>query len=103
MPTLMFPVFVVSHPTSAGPRNPPRFPSALIMPRAPPEIPGGNNRGGIAQNGPCMDFVNTPVSTSSANDNHIWCGKSVANQKKTPNPASDSEVQSLRFLVLSDR
>jgi hypothetical protein len=41
MPNFKSPVLEASQPINDGPRNPPKLPKALMMPRDPPESPGG--------------------------------------------------------------
>src|SRR5438552_9080188 len=99
----MLPVRVTDQPTRSGPTKPPRFPTALIKPRAPPENPGGKSNAGMAQKGLCMAFKKNPVNTSKAKANHAQRVNQVASNRVSAKPANETDVQRRRLRHLSDK
>src|SRR3979490_264962 len=98
----MLPVSVADQPTSRGPIKPPRFPTALIKPSAPPEKPGGKSNAGMAQKGLCIAFKKNPVTTSKAKAIHAQRVNKVASNRLTAKPANETAVQRRRLRRLSD-
>ena len=62
---------VVRKPTINGPKNPPKFPNALISPIPAPATFEGKSMVGIVQKLPHADCKKKPTATKNANETHV--------------------------------